>query len=380
MAGIVWVLGAGFSRSLGGPLLGNLLSFHSLQTVRGIYAPSVPLGAEIMTALCLVYGHGTKYRFGRPRSLIALDEEGIPLWDNAEEFLEQADEAAVFGPNCASYERINETIRLARQTNFAFERLPPTEFAGAGRRLIAAECSAFLRKANIETERWSPYRRWVEQLLSPEDTIVTFNYDLVLERLNAKYDKFSIAPRGIGPTGKITVYKLHGSVNWRWTEERKEFQSADEDFWLKCPASEIGIAVPGPSKQIACRAIIEAWDNARFALTEADAVVFLGYRFPQTDSQGRDAIISSIRGNRREYISIHTVLGPNNLDADRVAGLVRYAALGSGKNKAIQSRREKPAPRGQYALLKQPMYVEDFLTIMSRGEIVEPNAEIIRSL
>jgi hypothetical protein len=51
------------------------------------------------------------------------------------------------------------------------------------RRLVAAECAAFLQHVDPTREQWRPYRRWAASL-TPNDTVVTFNYDRVLEMLH----------------------------------------------------------------------------------------------------------------------------------------------------------------------------------------------------
>lgn len=32
-----------------------------------------------------------------------------------------------------------------------------------------------------DTERWSPYRAWIKSLIPGVDTVITFNYDCVIE-------------------------------------------------------------------------------------------------------------------------------------------------------------------------------------------------------
>lgn len=52
--------------------------------------------------------------------------------------------------------------------------------AAAAKRLVALECDAFLRVADVRAERWSAHRRWAGKL-DGRDTVVSFNYDCVLE-------------------------------------------------------------------------------------------------------------------------------------------------------------------------------------------------------
>ena len=54
----------------------------------------------------------------------------------------------------------------------------------AARRLLGAECCSFLHSVDVAAERWRPFHRCASQLTG-EDTIVTFNYDRVVELVGA---------------------------------------------------------------------------------------------------------------------------------------------------------------------------------------------------
>ena len=55
-------------------------------------------------------------------------------------------------------------------------------------------CSVFLQHAETSGEKWGPYIRWASKL-RPSDTIITFNYDLVLEKLAASLELASLKPK-----------------------------------------------------------------------------------------------------------------------------------------------------------------------------------------
>src|SRR4051794_16114286 len=54
--------------------------------------------------------------------------------------------------------------------------------SGAAKRIMAAECSAFLIDTDLKSEKWSPYMQSAREL-DANHTIITFDYDLVLDRL-----------------------------------------------------------------------------------------------------------------------------------------------------------------------------------------------------
>src|SRR4051794_23663942 len=81
---IVWILGAGFSRPLGGLLLPQLLS------------------TSFMPRMAAAFGDGAWW--SEPRGLLELHARGIQgaIWQDAEEFLDVLDTAASRGPESPS--------------------------------------------------------------------------------------------------------------------------------------------------------------------------------------------------------------------------------------------------------------------------------------
>ncbi|HEY8206746.1 MAG TPA: hypothetical protein VIG99_04645, partial [Myxococcaceae bacterium] len=210
---VVWILGAGFSRSLGGPLLDDLLQPDCLRRLRATFPdPGFPLLQGILPELVVwLFHYGRRFSAGR-RSELRWETPGETLWRDAEEFLDFVDLAAASPKGAAA-----TTLKAIMHQSHG--RLPPepSELRGMARRLIAAECTAFLRSANLETERWGPYRRWVTEVVGPSDSIVTFNYDVALEHLCGVSKSMTILLPGTskGSRDGASVLKLHGSVNWR---------------------------------------------------------------------------------------------------------------------------------------------------------------------
>jgi len=64
---------------------------------------------------------------------------------------------------------------------------------------------------------------------------------------------------------------------------------------------------------------------ATAALKTADAIVFVGYRFPPTDSAARRILIDAIGENDKQHIVLHTVLGPKVHDdqTERLKAMLR---------------------------------------------------------
>src|SRR6185436_12056901 len=177
------------------------------------------------------------------------------------------------------------------------------------RRALAAQCSQFWRIANTRGERWSPYRTWVKRLEAQHDTLVSFNYDCVVEQAAqaAGGRVTALLPGEPASPASVKLLKLHGSVNWALSDGSCARVQID-DVLKGTP--EIAIAAPGESKaEYADGKFGALWREAESAVESAESIVFLGYRFPESDAEARRRILSCIVNNRTQELHVHTVLG-----------------------------------------------------------------------
>lgn len=362
----VWVLGSGFSRSLGGPLLYELLGHKAKIETREVFGR--------VGDTTLVY------------DLFATQRD--KLWAHAEQFLEYLDVAQLpDSPNRRILERQVKNVRrrrVGRQEPVSIEQLRELAIL-----TVAAECSTYTHNVDTRTETWEPYRDW-RNLLDANDTIVTFNYDMVLEKLMTHagpFDHTSFMRPGHTVQRNATaatVIKLHGSVNWaipdnapsRIVDNLNDFVA---NGWKPL------IATPGATKSNTCHQHLEAlWLAALSALREAEAIVFIGYRFPPSDAEARRSLLKAIEQNTQPFLKIHTVLGPNVNEPDvvRLKGLLTHKLKAAGRTDAAELGRMSPAgllPL-MYSIVTQPLYAEDFLTVVHPGELFEPQtADLLKS-
>ena len=375
MAKIVWVLGAGFSRSLGGPLLTQLFSEKSQLDVLTAF-PSADFSELFSPEAKLVRSVYAQHKAGR--------------WQDAEEFLDYLDTARSKGPGTHAREVIRQ---LVVQTPYGSNWKDITvetidKMATASQRLLAAECSAFLKDAEPTSERWAPYHRWAAELAG-EDTVITFNYDLVVEKLanmtpelRAKL-RFPLTGLGLEDQSRVRILKLHGSVNWckeatPVPDVFKLFVTDDEYFALRCPEQCLTIGTPGPTKfnATAGGVLEQVWNVAMDALSGADAIVLVGYRFPESDSAARRLLVEAIGKNTKRQLALHTVLGPSTeSDASRrLESILKTAANKKARN-WLASPPEQPIPYGPtdtrlwYSLTQWPLYAQDFLDLYERDQL-----------
>lgn len=361
-AKVVWVLGAGFSKPLGGPMLADLLSLESRRDILEQHPTKDDPGVYWL------YHYGRKFPDGflkdRGESY-SPTIRGENLWEHAEDYLDKLDTAAhsPAGPLAARLIRILENWKSGASPpqgaypnglNEGQKRL--AFVAEMARRYVAAECVNFTNKTTEEAEQWRPYREWVRSL-AKDDVLLTFNYDTVIERAD-KRDRVVVvrsdrdwdkAERDLAPC----LLKLHGSVNWKW--DGKSLVEASNNFAESANASEIVIATPGFSKQAAvAKQLGTLWQLAQLALKLARAVIFIGYRFPPTDAQARQELLGAIRENTEAHLDLHTVLGPRqDSDTLRLGALLRSSC---------------PITRS-YSMTQHPLWCEDFLTVWERKRL-----------
>jgi hypothetical protein len=230
---------------------------------------------------------------------------------------------------------------------------------------VAGECCLFLRGADTSSEKWRPYVEWARSL-EAGDTVITFNYDRTVELAAVTAGKELGIVAGGQPVrkGLPRLLKMHGSVDWR-RDGDLDVLVDDPEHALHCPSSELCIASP--------------WQMAAAAISRADALVFVGYRFPQSDSVAREHLLRAIMSNGESnggpaHVAVHTVLGPdiNSPDARRLEGLLRYSLGRTRRSPFPGGLLPFSSPPKYYTLLPQPLYAEDFLGLVGRATILNP--------
>ena len=284
-------------------------------------------------------------------------------WQHAEEFLAIVDAAAAGageGDDAGHARRIvsamlKGTVHFPVRVLSPGNNIPPTwrevpgplhefdtidELARAARLAVLGDCWSFLRGAKVsDDEAWSPYLKWADSL-SGNDTILTFNYDAVPELLRGAGASISvIRPDQVESDLRsahakktvVPVIKLHGSTTWATVGQG----FAISDLGIPTPflnAHAIPLmGFPGPTKVRTCRGKLnDLWEEGMKTLREAEEVIFIGYRFPPTDSFSREQLLSALSDARGKQLRrIKTVLGdPKDSASTRLSALLDAAAGG----------------------------------------------------
>jgi NAD-dependent SIR2 family protein deacetylase len=159
---------------------------------------------------------------------------------------------------------------------------------------------------------------------SRQDTIITFNYDLVCEhalrRLGFAAD-YHLAPESVSDQrepeaqGKVSVLKLHGSTNWgicdvcnkhvvilpnKATDSPSEFRSMTCD---DCKRRRIVPLLIPPSwdKSGYADLVAPIWKHAVQELQSATRICVIGYSIPETDAFFKYLITMALAHNHQLY-------------------------------------------------------------------------------
>jgi hypothetical protein len=317
------------------------------------------------------------------------------LWSDAEQFLasvEQPDGMArpildLLQQVLQKIARVPKSLGNQSSLPVTYE-LPKAHFALFGhlswwvKILLALECDAFLlhRARDIQSEYWLPYLKWKEQIVESHDTVITFNYDRVLETLSGVSDgseTFNIVLPWANPAldqAKPNVFKLHGSVDWSVDGARTNpaqiglkspFPVANH--WLQMTNHQSGLpvhltnssevhplmGVPGPQKKALAEQLLKPlWDLALKELESATEVVFVGYRFPPSDSYALKSLMDAL-SKQPEDKSVGFVLG-----IDQPSQIQRLSTMLQCSGRHV---------------LQSPLFAQDFFTLyqgqMIRGSL-----------
>ena len=353
----VWIVGSGFSKSLGGPLLRNLFRQQQTEDI----LPYFPADQYPDLAVSLPWVQAA-FKCG-------LDEG---LWENAEEFIAFVVDA--YREETAPKQRLRLLIsRIPPPTERvrSFRGQLTKDFDRQVTRALAAECERFLTNATPSSEQWRPYVEWAKSLDPAQDTVLSFNYDRVIEvavkEAGAERSFWFAMPSGDREPqpARVAVLKLHGSVDWthpdfdtsshfshsisaahnvsqldgenggavvRIRTDIKRLSSGDI---LKDPKVDIAIAAPGGANaQFVTTFFPELWAQAEQRIEDADELLIVGYSFPDTDPTPQMRLLNAFgnsAGTRRDPRSVHIVMGADQTPAShRLVSLVRSTAKPNG--------------------------------------------------
>jgi hypothetical protein len=369
MAKRIWILGAGFSQPLGGPLLEDFFRPGTQGACRATF-PSRKYHALADHLFALQIG----FHWGR---------EQAGYWDDAEEFLGFIEDA-YGGDDESKMRQLRDLVTTAHRPGYGERRRPlsmrmvvrdhPNPLLRSldkiARRTVAAQCEAFLFHRDPATEEsWSPFLGWARSLDPATDAVITFNYDRVLQKLDPRLQ--ILLPGQAEEQGKVPVFRLHGGVDWALQDDK--IVVGDVNELLKSQTAQIAIAAPGRGKaHFVAKRFQDLWNRAEGHLSKAETVLFIGYGFPKSDSEALRRILGALKqyGSTNPIREFHIVLGPETTAATRrVVALLQSCT--AGRSLQMLAPEEMPSMRDENDLrmsgltilmVKQhPLWTQDFL-------------------
>lgn len=217
---------------------------------------------------------------------------------------------------------------------------------------LASVCgSVHIRRG---TNLWDKYLSYLSYLLNESKTltIVSFNYDLLLEQClgddEVRYDygpspdfvfDSSRRQRALSRSGAhLSILKLHGSSNWGVCRGCQKADRADdlvvayESPYIptrrrSCPYCNerylvSGIVPPIQGKAGETRHLTEVWKKARHALKRTRELVAIGYSLPSSDLEAQSLMREVVALAKRPRITV--VSGPSGAPASYSKLLPKY--------------------------------------------------------
>lgn len=205
-------------------------------------------------------------------------------------------------------------------------------------RRIIVHTTCKSKEGRLEPLKSSAHSRILSRL-EEHDTIVTFNYDVLIEHsfgnesLWTPRDGYGTGVHGItnewcrrwfkdrdintSTRAKVQLLKLHGSVNWTLYKSG-QVRLKDRPFVVrtrnhKTVYEEVSILPPGLNKRIDINPFRQLWRKARLRLEQCKTLVIIGYSLPEADLLAR-ALFSEVvrlRVARKKYLRQLHLADPN---------------------------------------------------------------------
>lgn len=329
----VYILGAGFSHDRGLPLMNDFM-----RTLRDAHPWLRKAGREREAA---AVASVLKFRLASTASAYHVD---IDL-----ENIEQLFSLASVGDSS-----LNASIPLAIGSTFDFVEstrpamnatfdLPSNSTAPTKKWIDKGDAQARTNWKNWETDAYQFYLAcMLGRMLPPayaavRNTIVTFNYDLLVERAldelavpfsygfkkqGVNYDSTaSCAP--YGTPNAVPVLKLHGSLNWAHRKRKGRSLTVFGSYSDVTAIEAIPALVPPTWDKHFDDQLRTVWSHAVAALSTATRIVVIGFSMPETDLHFRYLLAASLAQNI-SLRSIHFVNPAKDLE-QRLESLFRLA-------------------------------------------------------
>jgi hypothetical protein len=201
-------------------------------------------------------------------------------------------------------------------------------------------------RSRLSTKTCDHHKKFVENILRPNDDIVTFNYDCVLDDSLRDFGDDKWNPRyGYGfnlgsggkllsgdehwaptspsvPTESVNLHKLHGSLHFQFSsdEEKPSVKLKQRPYTKQYGELKFSIIPPEWHKAYDKGAYARIWKSAATAINRAKHIVIVGYSLPLTDLHATALFRTSVK--KRSLKSL-TIVNPDQLARKRARGVLQ---------------------------------------------------------
>jgi SIR2-like domain len=367
----VYILGAGFSADGGVPLVKDFLE-KMADSVEWLYEHGRDVEAQAVRRV---------FKF-RLRAAGAAYRARINV-DNIEELFSLA--------SASEGERLADDVTIAIAATIDFARSSAN----------LSKCSLEIKEILDESGQWqrrkekySTYRLYAGVLSGAlcdnsaegKNTIITFNYDTLLEDglrelevpfnyglpINSTNYPHSATVNRLFPNA-LPIYKLHGSVNWGIGTDDKDKINIYTNYIEARNAGAKILLIPPTWRKFFGGHIANVWAKAVKALSTATRVIVIGFSMPATDTHFKYLLAAGLQNN----ISLRNFLFINpGFRVETESKLLRrnlFAILRNGLEKRGILKMEGMYTH-EYLLSNKNLevikrkYQSDFLTITFEGK------------
>ena len=199
-------------------------------------------------------------------------------------------------------------------------------------------------------QRWRPLyefylgamgQLWCERDADCRNSVISFNYDLVVEDHLRQQDisfNYGFKPgrlykqcAGHDAAADIRLLKLHGSVNWSLFDEARidDSRASDvdpdrihlfDDFRTLAKAGATPLLIPPTWRKRALGPLSDVWSEAVAAIQSATRIIVIGYSMPIVDQHFKYLLAAGLQDNisLRKVIFINVGLKESNPEASEL--------------------------------------------------------------
>ncbi|MFQ5941829.1 MAG: SIR2 family protein [Nitrososphaerales archaeon] len=304
MTRAVYVLGAGFSKGAGGPLVRDFSSETFLKGLRS------KLGA------------GEQRKFDKVTKHM-LDK--------------------IKGGWCQNIEEILSHMQVAEQLGLASLRPQGKKLDSYDAGKLREDLEWYIEKAidlMMDKEPKPCYKRFLMNMVKDEDTLITFNYDTLVERIFRKENRgFHYWLNENDEQKGSLLLKLHGSLNWIYCIRCEQLWELEGPFARRssflcrdCGKSDkLRTLIVPPildkslyltKKEEGDFDLMAVWQQAIDSIRLAEKIVFIGYSLSDTDFYARKLFQIGINMNHNYHNgSLNIILVNTNSET-----LIKYSS------------------------------------------------------